>query len=157
MRSIHVLAGTPSISPCGVAREVFRTGDGRARVAIGTWRRALSNLQMCYRTCKVSRTCAEEFQILLDEAWVRRVQNGLTESEQRRVLERKRQDPNRAIFPEAPRSTSGGSMVMGPESGKSVPQLDGDPVLHVLALYIYMSTGTRANRYRYMYRRQTGR
>lgn len=43
----------------------------------------------------VSRTCAEEFQILLDE------------------------DPNRAIFPEAPRSTSGGSMVMGPESGKS--------------------------------------
>ncbi|CAE7034102.1 unnamed protein product [Symbiodinium sp. CCMP2456] len=28
-------------------------------------------------------------------------------------------DPNRAIFPEAPRSTSGGSMVMGPESGKS--------------------------------------
>ena len=26
-------------------------------------------------------------------------------------------------------------MVMGPESGKSDPQLDGDPLLHVLAFY----------------------
>mmetsp|Transcript_8845 Transcript_8845/g.21100 ORF Transcript_8845/g.21100 Transcript_8845/m.21100 type:complete len:1235 (+) Transcript_8845:46-3750(+) len=42
-----------------------------------------------------SRSCLEEFQILLDE------------------------DPNRAIFPSALKSTCGGSMVHGPEEGRS--------------------------------------